>query len=143
MITHAFVSSQLDYCNSLFTCLNKKELACLQVVQNSAVRLQTRSNRRTHITLVLKSLHWLPVSFRIHFKILVLTFRALHGQAPPCIDDLIQPYTSSRSLRLSTQNLLTVPHTRFRTQGDRSFQIAAPKPWNALPIFPIENVGEL
>uniref|UniRef100_A0A672YQT0 Reverse transcriptase domain-containing protein n=1 Tax=Sphaeramia orbicularis TaxID=375764 RepID=A0A672YQT0_9TELE len=99
MIVHAFVSSRLDYCNSLFTCLNKKELARLQFVQNSAARLLTRTNRRTHITPILKSLHWLPVLYRLHFKILVLTFRALHGQAPACIASLIQPYSSTRSLR--------------------------------------------
>lgn len=74
MIIHAFVSSRLDYCNSLFTCLNKKELARLQYVQNSAARLLTSINRRSHITPVLKSLHWLPVVYRVQFKILVLTF---------------------------------------------------------------------
>uniref|UniRef100_A0A8C6S601 Hexosyltransferase n=1 Tax=Neogobius melanostomus TaxID=47308 RepID=A0A8C6S601_9GOBI len=76
MIIHAFVSSRLDYCNSLFSCLNKKELSRLQQVQNSAARLLTRTNRRAHITPILKALHWLPVTFRFNFKILVLTFRA-------------------------------------------------------------------
>ncbi len=108
MIIHAFVSSRLDDCNSLFTCLNKNELARLQVVQNSAARLLTRTSSRSHITPVLKSLHWLG-NFQIHFKILVLTFRALHGQAPPYIADLIQPYTSSRSLRSWGQGLLVAP----------------------------------
>lgn len=115
---HAFVSSRLDYCNSLFSCLNKKELSRLQLVQNSAARILTRSNRRTHISPILKALHWLPVSSRINFKILVLTFRALHGQAPPYISDLIQPYTPARALRSVDQNLLMVPCTRFRTRGD-------------------------
>uniref|UniRef100_A0A087YEZ4 Tick transposon n=1 Tax=Poecilia formosa TaxID=48698 RepID=A0A087YEZ4_POEFO len=46
MIVHAFVSSRLDYCNSLFTCLNKREFARLQVVQNSAARLLTCTHRR-------------------------------------------------------------------------------------------------
>ena len=85
MIIHAFVSSRLDYCNSLFSCLTKKDLSKLQYVQNSAARLLSHENRRAHITPVLKSLHWLPVSVRIEFKILLLTFRALHGQAPSYI----------------------------------------------------------
>uniref|UniRef100_A0A672ZSA2 Reverse transcriptase domain-containing protein n=1 Tax=Sphaeramia orbicularis TaxID=375764 RepID=A0A672ZSA2_9TELE len=134
MIVHAFVSSRLDYCNSLFTCLNKKELARLQFVQNSAARLLTRTNRRTHITPILKSLHWLPVLYRLHFKILVLTFRALHGQAPAYIASLIQPYSSTRSLRSSGQHLLMVPHTCFSTRGDRSFKAVAPRLWNDLPL---------
>uniref|UniRef100_A0A8C5HZV2 Reverse transcriptase domain-containing protein n=1 Tax=Gouania willdenowi TaxID=441366 RepID=A0A8C5HZV2_GOUWI len=133
MVIHAFVSSRLDYCNSLFTCLSKKDLARLQVVQNSAARLLTRTCRRAHITPILKTLHWLPVIYRMNFKILVLTFRALHGQAPEYIEGLIQPYVSNRSLRSSSQNLLMVPRTRFKTRGDHSFKAVAPRLWNALP----------
>uniref|UniRef100_A0A3P9NVX9 Reverse transcriptase domain-containing protein n=1 Tax=Poecilia reticulata TaxID=8081 RepID=A0A3P9NVX9_POERE len=133
MIIHAFVSSRLDYCNSLFTCLNKRELMRLQVVQNSAARLLTCTHRREHITPILKSLHWLPVSYRMHYKILVLTFRALHGQTPDYIKNLIQPYVSTRSLRSSNLNLLTVPRTFFKTRGDRSFKAVAPRLWNELP----------
>jgi len=133
-IIHAFVSSRLDYCNSLFTCLSKKELGRLQIVQNSAARLLTRTNRTAHVTPLLKSLHWLPVASRIKFKILVLTFRALHGQAPGYMTGLIQPYTSVRSLRSSGQNLLMVPRTRFKTRGDRSFKAVAPRLWNELPL---------
>ena len=114
--------------------MNKKELSRLQLVQNSAARTLTRSNRRTHISPILKALHWLPVSSRINFKILVLTFRAIHGQAPPYISDLIQPYTPARALRSVDQNLLMVPRTRFRTRGDRSFQAVAPRLWNDLPL---------
>ena len=133
-IIHAFVSSRLDYCNGLFTCLSKKELSRLQYVQNSAARLLTRTNRRAHITPILKSLHWLPVSFRINFKILVLTFRALHGQAPEYISVLIQPYSSVRTLRSSGQNLLMVPRSCFKTRGDRSLEAVAPRLWNELPL---------
>ncbi|XP_039901842.1 uncharacterized protein LOC120742540 [Simochromis diagramma] len=129
MIIHAFISTRLDYCNSLFTCLNMKGLARLQVVQNSAARLLTRSNKGAHMTPVLKSLHWLPIRFRFHFKILVLTFRALQRQAPPYIADLIHTHTSTRNLRSANQNLLVVP------RGDRSFQAVAPRLWNALPLF--------
>lgn len=134
LIIHAFVSSRLDYCNSLFSCLNKKELSHLQQVQNSAARLLTRANKRTHIIPILEALHWLPVSLRINFKILVLTFRALHGQAPSYIRDLLCPYMPSWRLRSLDQNLLMVPRTRFKTCGVRSFQAVAPRLWNDLPL---------
>lgn len=49
MNIHTFVSSRLDYCNSLFTCLNQKELARLLYVQNLAASLLTRTNRTTYI----------------------------------------------------------------------------------------------
>uniref|UniRef100_A0A669AWP7 Reverse transcriptase domain-containing protein n=1 Tax=Oreochromis niloticus TaxID=8128 RepID=A0A669AWP7_ORENI len=78
-LIHAFVSSRLDYCNSLFTSLDKSSLSRLQAIQNAAARLLTCSTKRVHITPILYSLHWLPIEFRIRFKILVLTYRALNG----------------------------------------------------------------
>lgn len=134
MIIHAFISSRLDYCNSLF-CLSKKELYRLQAVQNSAARLLIHIKKREHITPVLEAIHWLLVQYRIYFKILVLTFRALHGQAPTFITDLIQLHTPTRSLRSLDQRLLVVPRTYFKTRGDQSFQAVAPRLWNALPLF--------
>ena len=133
MIIHAFISSRLDYCNSLFTCLNKSSIARLQLIQNAAARLLTRSRRSCHITPVLAALHWLPVAFRIHFKVLVTTFRALHGQAPAYLTDLVKWYDPTRTLRSANQGLLDPPQTNFITRGDRAFQAAAPNLWNALP----------
>lgn len=50
------------------------------------------SKRYEHITPVLATLHWLPVSFRIDFSILLLVFKALKGQAPIYITELLIPY---------------------------------------------------
>lgn len=52
--------------------------------------------------------HWLPINFRAHFSILVLTFRALHDQAPVYICELLHPYISSRILRSCDQDLLAL-----------------------------------
>lgn len=133
MIIHAFISSRIDYCNALFVCFNKKAVNRLQTVQNVAARLLTGSKKRAHITPILYSLHWLPVNFRIHFKILVLTFRALHDHAPLYITELLRPYSPSRALRSSDQKLLMVPRTHFKARGGCSFQASAPCLWNALP----------
>lgn len=134
MIIHAFISSRSDYCDSLFTCLTQKELHRLQAVQNSAARLLTHTSKRAHITLVLAELHWLPVHLRIHFKVLVLTFRALNGQAPAYISEILKLYNPKCSLRSSSQCLLVIPHTHFKTRGDQAFQAVAPRRWNALPL---------
>ena len=71
-------------------------------MQNAAARLITRSRKCDHITPILLDLHWLPVSERIKFKILLLTFKALHQQSPTYIQDLITNYLPSRSLRSSS-----------------------------------------
>ena len=56
-----------------------KILKSLQLIQNEAARVLTRTNIRAHISPILASLHWLPVKFRTEFKILVLTYKANHG----------------------------------------------------------------
>ncbi len=70
----------------------------LQLVQNSAARLLTGTKNREHITSALLKLHWLPVQYRIYYKMLLYVFEALHGSAPEYISDLISLHQSNRSL---------------------------------------------
>lgn len=133
-IVHAFISSRLDYCNALYAGVSHKALSCLQLVQNAAARLLTGANKREHITLILASLHWLPVGFQIDFKILLFVFKALNGLAPQYIEDLIQIYTTVRELRSEGQLQLVVPRARLKTRGDRAFSVVGPRLWNALPL---------
>ena len=88
-VIHALVTSRLDYCNGLLYGLPNTELIKLQRVQNAAARLVTSTRKYNHITPILRELHWLPVKFRIHFKLLLLTFKALHGMAPKYMVDLL------------------------------------------------------
>ena len=70
MVVQAFISSWLDYCNSLLCGIAGNLLQKLQSVQNAAARLITRTGIREHITpSVLRELHWLPVRQRIDFKL--------------------------------------------------------------------------
>jgi hypothetical protein len=82
ILVYAFISSKLDYCNSLLYGVPKFQLQKLQHVQNAAARLITQSCKYDHITSVLINLHWLPVEYRVKFKLLLLTFKALNELAP-------------------------------------------------------------
>ena len=76
-----------------------------------------------HITPVLINLHWFPVRYRINFKILLLTFKALYGMAPSYIIDLIHTKTNRRYLLRSNEGvLLKHPSGKMKTEsfGDRS-----------------------
>ena len=77
----SFVSTRLDYCNSLMNGIADGLMQRLQAVQNVAARLITGARRRDHISPVRRQLHWLPVRQRVQFKLAVLVFKALHGQA--------------------------------------------------------------
>ena len=81
-LIHAFVTSKLDSCNALLTGLPHSTIYRLQLVQNAAARLLTRCKRSHHISPILNKVHWLPIKYKIQFKILLLTFKALHGLAP-------------------------------------------------------------
>uniref|UniRef100_A0A3B3B7H9 Reverse transcriptase domain-containing protein n=1 Tax=Oryzias melastigma TaxID=30732 RepID=A0A3B3B7H9_ORYME len=132
-LIHAFVTSRLDYCNSLLIACPKSSLKSFQLVQNAAARLLAGTSRREHITPVLASLHWLPVESRIKFKILLLTYKALNGVAPSYIRDLIVPYQPIRTLRSQNAGLLVVPRISKSTVGGRTFSHQAPVLWNKLP----------
>ena len=79
--------------------------------------------------------HWLPVHYRIHFKILVIIFKATNGMAPSYLSNLIGIRSSTvYSLRSNDTKLLDGPKGVMRTTlGARSFHAAAPALWNSLP----------
>ena len=132
-LIHVFISIRLDYCNVLFTGLPKKTTERLQLIQNSAARLLTKTNRREHISPVLATLHWLPVTFRIDFKVLLLTYKAIHGQGPSYIANTLRNYTPTRTLRSSDAGLLEINRSSQKKIGDAAFVNYAPKLWNTLP----------
>ena len=79
---HAFITSKLEYCNSLLYSCRKTHLKKVQYVQNTAARTVTQTRKFDHITPVLFDLHWLPVSYRIVFNILLLVFKSLKVTRP-------------------------------------------------------------
>ena len=133
-LVHAFISSRLDYCNGLFIGIPGKTIQKLQYIQNSAARVLMRARKHEHITPILQSLHWLPISSRITYKILLLTHNCIHGHAPAYLKELITLQSTTRTLRSSNTLLLQIPSTRLSTMGDRAFCSAAPRLWNSLPL---------
>jgi hypothetical protein len=135
-LVHAFITSRLDYCNSLLYGITKEQLCKLQRVQNASARLIMDVSKYSHISPVLYQLHWLPVEARIHFKILLITFKALHGLTPTYIKDLVVMRSQSKyNLRSNNGILLQPPKGKMLvTLGDRSFRAASSHLWNKLPL---------
>ena len=131
---HAFVTSRLDYCNALLSGVPLKLVSRLQRVQNAAAKLVKRARKFDHVSPLLQQLHWLPIKNRIVFKILCLTFKALHNGTPSYLADILEYYHPSRNLRSSHHKLLSIPHTNLKNAGERSFAHTAPSLWNGLPL---------
>jgi len=81
---------------------------------------------------LLASLHWLPISQRVTFKLECLVYRSLHDTSPAYQSSLLHAYTPIRSLRSSSAHLLVEPRLRT-TLVSRGFRSAGPRIWNSLP----------
>jgi hypothetical protein len=130
-LVQATVTSRIDYANSLLFGSPKYIIARLQKVQNAAARVVSRAAFREHISPILNDLHWLPVCQRINYKIILLTYKTVHGCGPSYLRECVTAQTE-RLRRTQHQNKLVVPRT-LSLRGRRTFTYAAPVLWNALP----------
>src|SRR6266496_2261474 len=133
------ISTRLDYCNSLLSGVSVHNISRLQRIQNIAVRVVCNAPRRHSATDLLKKLHWLPVTYRINYKLVLTTFKALTNTASPSyIRDLINVYEPGRSLRSSSANQLVVPSAKDHNKtvlASRAYQNFAPNLWNNLSPY--------
>ena len=115
----------------MFYGLPAYRIAKLQRVQNTAARLVYMIPKFAHISPYLKELHWLPIKFRIEFKITILTFQAI----PKYLCELVRiKEQSNYHLQSSEEIILVQPPEKSLTRlGDRAFRFARPRLWNRLP----------
>ena len=73
-LVHAFITSRIDYCNSLLYGLPACQLNKMQRVLNATARLVCNASRYSHVTPLLRELHWLPIRQRVNFKIILFAF---------------------------------------------------------------------
>jgi len=119
-LVSAFISSRLDYCNSL--------LDRVQRLQNAAARLVTGTSKYDHITPVLSALHWLPVRQRIVYKVALLMYKCVHGLAPPylvedCVKLLSMPVHAHLRSAMEPEGFRSVQTIDETSTGQRAFEL--------------------
>lgn len=139
-LVHSAILSKVDYCNSLYTFLPKISTKKLQKVINSSVRFIfniTGLDRRKHITPRLQELHFLPVEYRVNFKICLMVYKSLNFRSPLYIQELVnlRKPNQDRLLRIDNDKLI-LEYLKPAKQDykNRSFSFAAPNLWNSLPF---------
>ena len=137
ILVKSFVSSRLDYCNSLLYGVAQGLVDKVQRIQNTAARLVSGRRKYDHITPVLRDLHWLPIRQRIEYKLSSIVHRSLHGQAPTYLTDACIPVSSIKGrqhLRSAEAGLLITPRVKTN-MGARAFNKSGPSVWNSLPVM--------
>ncbi len=105
-VIHAFVSSRLDYGNSLLYGAHDKQIECVQCVQNVAAKLVAGGRKYDHVTPILRELHWLQI---IQF-VELLAWKTVNGYARQYLQDIIA-FQEHRFLRSKDKRLLKFPKT--------------------------------
>jgi len=138
-LASSIVRSRLDYCNAVLYGTPNSTTLKLQKVQNSLARVVLQRRKFCRAQALLKSLHWLPVSQRIDFKLATLAFKIQSALQSEYLHQLIfsQHPGSSMTLRSSTRPLLQAARTRT-AYGSRAFSSAVPAIWNNLPTSVID-----
>ena len=106
----------------------------MQQVQNWAARLVLGAPRRDPAKPLLRSLHWLPISERIKYKVGCMCFNVITNNAPSYLSELLPLYSNLEKLR-SASDLRKFAGGKYKrkTHGYRAFECYAPSFWNALP----------
>ena len=105
----------------------------LQSAQHALARVILQQRSRARSTPLMQQCHWLPIVWRIRFKLATLAYKALHTGRLPHLADLIQLHTTPKSTRSSSSQLLFVPRHNL-SFGSRAFCVSAPNVWNTLPL---------
>ena len=137
-LVHSNILCFIDYCNSVYSTLTIKQLHSLQKIQNTAVRFIFNlygEKSREHIMPYLKKLHFLPVHYRIKFKISLLMFKCINNIAPPYLSEIINlREIRRRSSRLDDDfYLIKIPPSPHFYRTESAFSHCGPRIWNKLP----------
>ena len=117
-----------------FMVCQRKPIKRYQVVQNMCAKLVLGRSKSSSSTDALKCLHWLPIQWRITYKIALLTFKCINKAAPRYLQELITIRNPAQdNMHSNTEgSMLEIPKIKHKTFAARSFKYAAPTTWNSL-----------
>lgn len=138
-LVHSYIHYFIDNCNATYFGMNEFQLQKLQNIQNAAVRFifgLKGKERWQPISPLLKKLHFLPVRYRIKFKIAILAYKCINNIAPQYLTDLLTiRHPQSKAVRSDNDFFLLQEQREPRCSKSKgAFSYSAPKIWNSLPF---------
>jgi hypothetical protein len=127
-LVSVLVLTRIDYCNEVLADLPSVALRLLQRVLDKATRLVLDLSSRDHVTPALLQLHWLPIKYRVRYKLCLLVHQAINGSAPPYLANMLTTVASvslRASLRSASREELLSPATRLEL-SHRAFSVSGP-----------------
>ncbi len=102
LLVQALVLSRLDYCNALLAGLPASSIKPLQLTQNG----NFNEPKRTHVTPLFISLHWLPIAARIKLKTSMFAQKTTTGSSPLYLNSLFKNYVHLEACDLQVNDSL-------------------------------------
>jgi len=139
-LVHALVASRVDYCNAVAAGAPKVTTDKSQRVLNTAARVVSGTNKfdRGLSRLLHTELHWLDVPEWVAYKLSIMMYSCVHGQAPQYLMDFCHPTSSVASrqqLWSAIRRLLVVLRCRQSKTARLAFSVVRPSVWNSLPGY--------
>ena len=137
-LINAFITSRIDYCNSVFSRVAVIHLRPLHSVLNAAARLIVKKRKYDPITATIRDvLHYLTIQQRIEYKLCDLVHKAMHHTAPVYLTELhvlVSIHQGRANLRSARHGDLSVAANKGTTYGSRSFAVSGTTTSNVLSL---------
>ena len=137
LLVNNFILSKLDYCNSLLATATQNDLKPLQKTLNAAARFIFNIKWNEHVSPYLKKLHFLPIKYRIIFKLCLIAYKIKSCTAPPYLLSQYVFYTPTTPFELRTgpgRDTLMLFPAEMKTFPNASIFSKIMQHWNKLPF---------
>ena len=129
LLVQSLILSKLDYCNSVLANVPGYLIKKLQRVMNAGVRFIYDVRKREHITPYMMRAHFLPVKYRIKFKLCLIVFKSLNNLAPEYLSEMMIPHIPT--LRNERDILLL----KISPNKEKTIYYQMCVSWNSLPLY--------